>query len=117
MSLGLEIVQAPAFLTKFGKKFNLTFDKKFQYCISNAYKDDKGNALKSYYYYDMEVYKLKYVDGCFNPYLFKCTNRKEIGIVYEENSVRVERAFRVNSKSQLENLKKMYGERFEMLDY
>ena len=50
-------------------KLNLTFDKKFGYCISDAYNDDKGYPLPSYFVVDFKVYGLKYVDGCFNPYL------------------------------------------------
>jgi hypothetical protein len=52
------------------KKLNLTFDKKFAYCISDAHKNDIGKNIPSYMFdgYN-KIYRLKYFDGCFNPYL------------------------------------------------
>jgi hypothetical protein len=51
------------------KQLNLTFDKKFGYCTSDAYNDDKGYPIPTYITINFEVYGLKYFDGCFNPFL------------------------------------------------
>jgi hypothetical protein len=56
-------------LKSLANKLNLTFDKKFGYCISDAYNDDKGNPIPTYFVVNFAIYGLKYFDGCFNPYL------------------------------------------------
>jgi hypothetical protein len=61
-------------LKSLAKKLNLTFDKKFGYCISDAYVNDKGEYIPTYITVGWEVYGLKYYDGCFNPYLVQYDN-------------------------------------------
>jgi len=51
------------------KKLNLTFDKKWGYCTSDAYLNDKGEYIPTYITVGFEVYGLIYWDGCFNPFL------------------------------------------------
>ena len=67
-----EIITKPS--KGLAKKFSLTFDKKFGYCISDAYKNDKGEYHPPYLYYYGEKYGLKYFDGCFHPYLVRYQN-------------------------------------------
>jgi hypothetical protein len=40
------------------KQLNLTFDKKFGYCTSDAYNDDKGYPIPTYITINFEVYGL-----------------------------------------------------------
>jgi hypothetical protein len=68
------VVKDLTILKAIGKRFHLTFDKKHKYCLSNAYVNDIGKNLPRYFPYVVNgickaVYELKYVDGCFNPYL------------------------------------------------
>jgi len=56
-------------LKSLANKMNLTFDKKFGYCISDAYNDDKGYPIPPYITVGFRVFGLKYFDGCFNPFL------------------------------------------------
>jgi len=72
----MNIVKDLTTLKSIGKQFHLTFDTKHKYCISNAYKNDIGEELPSYFPYVVKnvckgVYELKYVDGCFHPFLCK----------------------------------------------
>jgi len=55
-------------------KMNLTFDKEFGYCISDAYNDDKGYPIPSYITVGFRVFGLKYFSGCFNPFLVEYLN-------------------------------------------
>jgi hypothetical protein len=110
------IINNIASLRAFGKKHNLTFDEKFKYCISDAYKDDKGDYIQSYYYYDNNVYSLKYFDGCFNPFLVIHNDRENFCVITKENSTQVEAIFKVGkSKSTKDALIKRYGDNFSML--
>jgi len=59
---------------KLSNSLNLTFDKKHGYCISDAYVNDKGENIKPLIKLGLNVYGLKYFDGCFNPYLVQYKN-------------------------------------------
>lgn len=56
-------------LKSLAKQLNLTFDKQFGYCISDAYNNDKGEPIPTYMMVGFRIFGLKYFDGCFNPYL------------------------------------------------
>lgn len=56
---------------KFAQTFNLDFCPKFGYYTGNAYRNNIGETLPNYFYYNSEIYMLKYVSGCFNPFLYK----------------------------------------------
>ena len=59
--------QAP--LKPLAKKLSLTFHRKFGYCISDAYDNDKGESIPRYMTVGFRVFGLRYYDGCFNPFL------------------------------------------------
>jgi hypothetical protein len=56
-------------LKAIGKKYNLTFCRTHKYCESGPYLNDVGEPIPNYFYHKRVVYKLQYVDGCFNPFL------------------------------------------------
>jgi len=70
--MSYEIITQP--YKRLAKKFSLTFDEKFGYCISDAYKNDKGEYHPPYLYHNGIKYGLKYFDGCFHPYLVRYQN-------------------------------------------
>jgi hypothetical protein len=63
-----------ALLRGITKQHHLTLHPKFKYCESNAYNNDKGEPLPMYFHYGSRVFVLKYVDGCFNPFLYEVTD-------------------------------------------
>jgi len=73
-----KIVKAPRILTAIGKKYGLVFDKKYHYYTGDPYVNNKGETLpctfKGMSFINSkgrqdDVYKLKYLDGCFKSYL------------------------------------------------
>ena len=59
------IIKDLRIINAIAKKYDLKFDKKFKYCISN-----KINLNKKMYIQKKE-YIIKFFDGCFYPYLVK----------------------------------------------
>ena len=70
-----EVVENFRVLNSISKKFNLDFCRKHKYYNGNPYQDNKGNDLPRIYNYKDSRYKLKYFDGCFNPFLIKLNNQ------------------------------------------
>jgi hypothetical protein len=60
-------------LSAIGRKFALSFDKKYKYYNGNAYVNSNGDQLPNYMPYKGRVFCLWYVSGCFSPYLYDCT--------------------------------------------
>ncbi len=54
------------------KKYSLIFCDIYKYYEGNAYTNTKGEYLPNFFTYNGRVYKLKYVSGCFNPFLVEC---------------------------------------------
>ena len=65
----MKIVTNKKIIKAIEKKYNLKFDYIYNYCISQ-----NADTSKKYYINNKE-YILKFVDGCFYPYLIK-SNRK-----------------------------------------
>ena len=56
------------------KKYNLDFCRKYKYYLGHPYKNRKGESLPYTFEHKEKTYKLKYFDGCFNPFLTTKTN-------------------------------------------
>lgn len=67
----METITDLRILKAISKKYNLDFCSIYKYYIGNAYEDNKGNYLPIKFNYKDQIYKLKYFDGCFNPFLIK----------------------------------------------
>ena len=65
-----EIIKDLRVLNHF-KKYGLEFDKTFKYYLGDAYLTKTGIPTYTIFKYKGFDYKLKYFDGCFNPYLIK----------------------------------------------
>lgn len=65
----IKIIKNKNILKAIEKKYNLKFDNMYNYCIN------KNINSTNKYYINKKEYMLKFVDGCFYPYLIK-TNRK-----------------------------------------
>ena len=61
-------------LDAIAKKYNLDFCRKYKYYIGHPYKNRKGESLPYNFEHKGKTYKLKYFDGCFNPFLITKTN-------------------------------------------
>ena len=94
------------------KAFNLDFDPKFGYYVGNAYKDNKGNYLPNFMYYNGNVFELKYVDGCFNPYL-NMLDKKDFGLVVE--NAKVVNVIKANTPKLQQHYQTVYGQNFSMI--
>jgi len=70
----MELIKHNSIIKGISKKFNLTFCNIHKYYEGNAYVNDKGETLPTYFGYGARVYKLAYIDGCFNPFLVDVTN-------------------------------------------
>ena len=55
------------------KKYHLTFCGVHGYYEGNAYNNDRGEPLPTYFSLGATIYKLRYYDGCFNPFLVDIT--------------------------------------------
>ena len=51
------------------KGFIIDYDKKFKYVDEHNYYN--SNKSINEFYYKNELYKIKYFDGCFNPFIIK----------------------------------------------
>ena len=111
MIMSYEIVKKPT--KTLSKAFNLTFDKKFGYCISDAYTNDKGEPHPSYLYHYGNVYTLKYTDGCFHPYLVKFNNTSNFGAILDDKG-KVLFVIRYNPKLYKE-LMELHNNKFKPL--
>ena len=109
--MSYEIVKNPS--KALSKALNLTFDKKFGYCISDAYKNDKGEYHPSYLYHYRNVYTLKYTDGCFHPYLVKFNNTTNFGAILDDKG-KVSFVIRYNPKLYKE-LMELHNNKFKPL--
>jgi hypothetical protein len=69
-----EIITANNIIKGISKKYHLAFCSKFKYYEGNAYNNSKGETIPMYLNYGSRVYKLKYFDGCFNPFLVDITS-------------------------------------------
>lgn len=94
------------------KAFNLDFDTKYGYYIGNTYTDNKGNYLPTFMYYNGSVFELKYVDGCFNPYL-NMLDGKDFGVVVE--AAKVVHVLKANTPKLKEHYQKSFGANFSMI--
>ena len=63
----MQIVKDLRILKHFEIKHGLKFDKTFKYNINNGWDFDYFKT----YTYKGNQYKLKFFDGCFNPFLCK----------------------------------------------
>ena len=94
------------------KEFNLDFDTKFGYYVGNPYKDNKGNYLQTFMYYNGHVFELKYIDGCFNPYLNQL-DKKDFGIVVE--NAKVIQVVKANTTKLQQHYQTIFGQNFSMI--
>lgn len=94
------------------KEFNLEFDTKFGYYIGDPYRDNKGNYLPTFMYYNGNVFNLKYVDGCFNPYL-NMLDKKDFGLIVE--NAKVIKVVKANTPKLQAYYQKIYGQSFSMI--
>lgn len=103
-------------LKDIAKKYHLSFDKKFKYCISDAYYNDKGDFIPSYFYLNSRVFTLKYVDGSFNPFLYEVIVPNGFGVITNpKNSCEVLQVVRVANRYHENNLQKQHGANFSMI--
>jgi hypothetical protein len=58
----MEIIKDIKTLNAISKKQNLKYDKKYRYITDY-------NFLRTTFLHNNKKYKIKYFDGCFNPYL------------------------------------------------
>lgn len=56
-------------LNAIGRKLNIEFDSKFKYCTSAVNTHPTTN-----FEYKGSTYRLKYMRGCFNPFVFRVLN-------------------------------------------
>ena len=94
------------------KAFNLDFDTKFGYYIGDPYRDNKGNYLPTFMYYMGNVFNLKYVDGCFNPYL-NMLDKKDFGLIIE--NAKVTHVVKANTPKLQAHYQNVYGQNFSMI--
>lgn len=59
-----KIITDLRFLDSFGRVYNMVFDKKYKYCTV-----DDSIPCRAMKEYKGHIYRLKYFDGCFYPYL------------------------------------------------
>lgn len=71
----MNIVKETPVLRQLAKKYALDFCPVHKYYDGNAYKNSKGEYLPHYFKLSnprggsARVFKLRYFDGCFNPFL------------------------------------------------
>ena len=65
----MEIIKDLRTLNALAKKYQLNFDKKYKYCLN-------CENLTKKFYINQKEYQLKFLDGCFYPYIIK-TDRKK----------------------------------------
>ena len=71
----METVTNNSIIKGIAKKYHLTFCPKYKYYEGNAYNNDKGETLPTYFCYGAKIYELKYFSGCFNPFLVDVTKK------------------------------------------
>lgn len=64
----MSVIADGRILRAIARRYGLTFDPVHKYCT--AAKSAAADLVK--YPYKGEVYKLKYFDGCFYPFLIRC---------------------------------------------
>lgn len=69
----MNTITNPQILKELSKKYAITFCPKFKYYDGDAYNNNKGETLPTYFNLGSRLYQLKYVDGCFNPFLIDVT--------------------------------------------
>jgi|TARA_R110000803_G_scaffold112660_7_gene181067 hypothetical protein len=67
----MKLIKDLRVLNAISKRYSLDFCNIFKYYIGDAYKDSKDNYLPKVFNYKSKAYKLKYFDGCFNPFLIE----------------------------------------------
>ncbi len=72
----MEIVKDLRILNAISKRYFISFDPTYKYCINS--KDHNGLDLFYYkIFYNKNIYRLKYFSGCFYPYLVKLNKTEE----------------------------------------
>lgn len=69
----MSIVKDLTTLKAIEKAYHLEFDRKFKYYTGDAYRNANGDFIPSYMIIKKSgrIFKLKYFDGCFNPFLYE----------------------------------------------
>ena len=110
----MEIVKYKPTLKAIGKKFNLDFCSIYGYYEGNAYNDNKGNSLPHYMFHNGRIFGLKYISGCFNPFLVEYPINK-FALIFKEGSKDIERVVLVDSELANKTYSEKYGIRFSKL--
>lgn len=64
----MKILEDIQTLKALANKYHLEIDMEFKYYSGNAYMNLKDEILPRYFKIGNRTYKLKYFDGCFNPF-------------------------------------------------
>jgi hypothetical protein len=70
----MNIIKDTQTINNLKKKYKLSFCPKYKYYDGDTYTNTKGETLPMYFSLGAKIYQLKYVDGCFNPFLIDVTN-------------------------------------------
>ena len=70
----MQVIKDLRIIKAIAKKYNLDFCRKYKYYVGDACKNNKGKSLPYTFEHKEKTYKLKYFDGCFNPFLVTKTN-------------------------------------------
>lgn len=65
----MKVVKDLRKLNAIAKKYSLNFCRKYKYYEGDPYYNSKGESLPYEFPYKGKTFKLKYFDGCFNPFL------------------------------------------------
>ena len=103
----MNIITHKTILKAIAKKYNLSFCKAHGYYEGDVYKNDKGESLPNYFSNGASIYKLKYFDGCFKPYLVDITKQFNLKISIAQDSIvnASTEQIRANATKYLEYLK------------
>jgi hypothetical protein len=82
----MEIIKSNAIIKGVSKKYHLTFCNTHKYLEGSPYYNNKGESIPMYLSYGARIYKLKYIDGCFKPFLVDITAEidKSIDAAYSQ---------------------------------
>ena len=69
-----KVIEDLRVLNPISKKFNLDFCKQYKYYNGDSNSNNKGECLPLKFKHKDKIYKLKYFDGCFNPFLIELIN-------------------------------------------
>jgi hypothetical protein len=78
-----DIVTDLRILNQIAKKYHLEFDKKFKYHVGSPYENKKGEKTPNYFSLGDRVFKLKYFDGSFSPFLIELDGNR---FVYDKKT-------------------------------